>query len=116
MRISSECADVLYAQAESERISLGQAAMAYVRRVHRELRAEATWESAEDDGFAPIEAPAPRSLGAGVSKRLVSLRITGPEAEALGQLKDEVRMSLPLIIDEAIRRSPELAVSSKPSA
>ena len=110
VRITTDCADALYAKAKAERISLGQAAMAFVRLVHRELRAEAPrLEAAVDDGFAPMEQPTPRQLESGVPKQLVSLRITPAEADAMRQLCEDVRMSVPLIVDESIRRTAQRA-------
>jgi len=106
VRISGVCAEAIYRRAEAERVSLGTAAMGFVRAVHRELRAEATWDVEADDGFAPVEKPLPRQLAPGGVKQVVSLRISPAEAAAMADLAEEVRMSLPLILDEAVRRSP----------
>lgn len=103
VRLTETVASLLYELSESERMTLGQAAMAAVRREHKALRAE-TVVTVEDDGFAPVELTR-RQLGATEPKRLVTIRVTMAEADAFDQLADDTRMSYSLLLDEAIRRA-----------
>lgn len=103
VRLTETVAALLYEISERERLTLGQAAMAAVRREHKALRAE-TVVTVEDDGFAPVELTR-RQLGATEPKRLVTIRVTEAEADAFDQLADDTRMSYSLLLDEAIRRA-----------
>jgi len=103
VRLTETVAALLYEFSERERMTLGQAAMAAVRREHKALRAE-TVVTVEDDGFAPVELTR-RQLGATETKRLVTIRVTEAEAAAFDQLADDTRMSYSLLLDEAIRRA-----------
>lgn len=103
VRLTETVAALLYEISERERLTLGQAAMAAVRREHKALRAE-TVVTVEDDGFAPVELTR-RQLGATEPKRLVTIRVTEAEADAFDHLADDTRMSYSLLLDEAIRRA-----------
>lgn len=103
VRLTETVASLLYELSERDRMTLGQAAMAAVRREHKALRSESVM-TVEDDGFAPVELTR-RQLGATEPKRLVTIRVTEAEAEAFDKLADDTRMSYSLLLDEAIRRA-----------
>lgn len=112
VRLTETVASLLYELSERERMTLGQAAMAAVRREHKALRSE-TVTTVEDDGFAPVELTR-RQLAATEPKRLVTIRVTRAEAEAFDKLADDTRMSYSLLLDEAIRRAHGLKDQSSP--
>jgi len=112
VRLTETVASLLYELSERERMTLGQAAMAAVRREHKALRAE-TVTTVEDDGFAPVELTR-RQLAATEPKRLVTIRVTQAEADAFDKLADDTRMSYSLLLDEAMRRAHGLKDQSTP--
>lgn len=106
-RITNTAADIVYSIAERDRLTLGQAAVLALRRVHKELREETVEIAVDDDDFAPIE-PGRRSLGpADEGKRIVTLRVSGAEAEAVDDLADATRMTYSLLFDVALKRYAE---------
>ena len=105
VQISTEAKDILDERVERNGTTQGEEAIQVISQIAAELRDSAAARADNSNGFAPPRQTM-RRLHA-ESKANATLLLTGPEADALQQLKEDTNLSYPLILDTALRRSVE---------